>query len=474
MLGQVETILWPLKTSLFFVGFVFACGLSLVFPIVGIVNYMLVYQVHPSKMWWGEPLDELGIRYSMTAAMCLVLGMLLSGGRVPKARSFVGPWLTLVIVFTAIVLASHWINPGPTDYGAIMADKMVKMTIFLFCLVRMGATRRNFSVLLWTFAAGTIVIGYDAFGAPQDDFADGRLNFVGGPDFRESSGLAVHMAAMLPLIGALFMITKAKWSRAIALLAGVLAVNTVVLCRTRSAFVGLLAGGVFALLLVPRGWRLKIYGSLICGCIGALSLTDAHFWERMDTILRPADYASDGAIQSRLELWTVAQEMFLDHPFGVGVGRFKDSAHLYNTGEYLYAFDEPGRVAHNSYLLCVTELGIQGFVIFGLLIAVVVHRINRCFRLAIESDDPPASRLLTYGCLLSVIIYLTSAAFTDRLYTESFWWVLAMPICLERALSREVAAQEALEPALASACNPLYDNEYDDISDADSARCAFT
>lgn len=433
---------------------------------------MLVYQLHPGKMWWGQPLEDLGIRYSMTAAMCLVLGMLLSAGRVPKSPRLLGSWLILVLFFTAMVLWSFALNPGPTDYGAILADKMVKMAIFLICLVRMGATRGNFKILLWTFVAGTIVIGYDALGAPQDDFADGRLNFVGGPDFRESSGLAVHMAAMLPLIGVVFMISKAKQWRAVALLAGILAVNTIVLCRTRSAFVGLLAGGIIAMMMVPRGWRLKMYASIIFACIGAGSLADAHFWDRMKTILHPAEYATDGAIQSRIELWTVAQEMFLDHPFGVGVGRFKDYAHLYNTGEYEHAFDEPGRVAHNSYLLCITELGIQGFVLFVLIICVVLLRLHKCIRMAPDSDDPPSSRLLAYGCFLSVVIYLTSAAFTDRLYTESFWWVLALPICLERALAMEVVGQEEFDPDLTPAWNPSYDDDLIHIPTADSPRCA--
>jgi O-antigen ligase len=446
--------------------------LSLVFPIVGIVNYMLVYQLHPGKMWWGQPLEDLGIRYSMTAAMCLVLGMLLSAGRVPKSRKLLGSWLLLVLLFTSIVLWSFALNPGTTDYGAILADKMVKMAIFLICLVRMGATRDNFKILLWTFVAGTIVIGYDALGAPQDDFADGRLNFVGGPDFRESSGLAVHMAAMIPLIGVVFMISKAKQWRVVAMIAGILAVNTIVLCRTRSAFVGLLAGGVVALMMVPRGWRLKIYASIIIASIGTGSLTDQHFWDRMKTIAHPNEYAADGAIQSRIELWAVAREMFLDHPFGVGVGRFKDYAHLYNTGDYLHAFEEPGRVAHNSYLLCITELGIQGFTVFILIICVVLLRLRRCIRLAGETDDPPDSRLLAYGCFLSVIIYLTSAAFTDRLYTESFWWVLALPICLERALSLEVVEQEEFDLELTPSRNPSYDDDFIPIPTADSPRCA--
>ncbi|GJM24714.1 MAG: hypothetical protein DHS20C16_11290 [Phycisphaerae bacterium] len=431
--------MWPIKTCIFFAGFISSCGLSLVFPIVGIITYMMIYQLNPDDTWWGKPLEAMDLRMSLTAAICMILGMLLSSARVPKSRQVVGDWLLLLVMFTVVVLSSLWVGTGTTDYGDMLADKMVKMTIFLFCLVRMGGTDRNFRMVLWSFAIGTLYIGYEAYNASGSDFADGRLNFIGGPDFRESSGLAVHMAAMLPLLGVLFLSTKKLRWKALLLVTGVLAVNTIIQCRTRSAFVGLIIGSIIAMLLLPRRHRIKVGVSIIAVGFGMFTLADEHFWNRMRTIVGHETYAEEGAIQARIELWGAGWRMFLEHPFGVGIGQFKQAVAQYNTGAEIFAFSTPRRVTHNSYLLCMTELGIQGITILLALFALTFWKLRQCWHWSrVEGDSSPI-KLYAYGSLISIVIYSVAAGFTDRLYTESFWWVLALPVCLERAAARRYA-----------------------------------
>lgn len=451
--------MWPVKTILFFVGFVAACALSLAFPIVGIVNYMIIYLVNPDKTWWGNALSPLGIRYSLTAAICLILGMIISSGRVPRNRSLIGGWEGLVILFALVVASSAVVGMGSSEYGIVLLDKIIKVTVFIICLTTMASTRRNFMVVLWTLVVGSLIIGYDAFHAPTTDFADGRLNFVGGPDFRESSGLAVHMASMLPLIGVAALLAHGWRWRLLALAAGVLTVNTVIQCRTRSALIGLVACAAVAALLVPRTRQWRIYLLLGVASIGGFWLADDRFWTRMSTVIDPAEYTGDTTIHGRLELWRIATQMTADHPLGVGVGQFKYVIVNYNPGVEQQEFPLRWRVTHNSYLLCVTELGIQGLMVLLLIMLVAFLKASRCFKLAGLTDDPRATRLLAYGCTLAMVTYLVSAAFTDRLYTESFWWVLALPICLERAVLREAAARQF---EFAPALSPEFPHEFAD------------
>ncbi len=440
--------MWPIKTTVFFFGFIAACALSLVYPIIGIVNYMMVYMLNPDKMWWGKPLDSFGLRYSMMAGVCLILGMIINAKRLPRTRGMFSGWTILLILFVAIALASGLIGYGYSNYSMNILDKQVKVTIFLLCLLKLATTRRNFTIVIWTLVIGTMLIGYDAYSAPADDFFAGRLNFVGGPDFRDSSGLAAHMAAMLPLAGAAFLATPSWRWRAMAAISGALAVNTIIQCRTRSAFIGLAAGLAVALIMAPRGRKGRIYVALSIGMIGAFSLTDGHFWNRMSTVAQPAEYSTDDTIESRFELWTVAGMMFADHPLGVGVGKFRDKIGSYRTPGLEHAFSVPKRVTHNSFLLCATELGVQGLLVLLAIIATSLVAIWRTARMAKFCEQPQQLRILAYGCLLSLVIYVTAATFTDRLYTESYWWVLALPICLETAVWREVVARD-LTPELA-------------------------
>jgi O-antigen ligase len=141
--------------------------------------------------------------------------------------------------------------------------------------------------------------------------------------------------------------------------------------------------------------------------------------------------------------------MFADHPLGVGVGRFREEARNYDTGQFRHAFSLPRRVTHNTYLLCATELGVAGLTVLTLLIALSLRKLQQCARLAPDTLRPTETRLISFGCALSVIVYLAAAAFTDRLYTESFWWVLALPVMLRAAIVREVESIVELTPVLA-------------------------
>ncbi len=68
--------MWPLKTILFFCLYWGGCLTALVNPIWGVITYMMVYLVHPSKEWWGQPVAALDIRFSLVAAASTVFGML--------------------------------------------------------------------------------------------------------------------------------------------------------------------------------------------------------------------------------------------------------------------------------------------------------------------------------------------------------------------------------------------------------------
>jgi hypothetical protein len=44
---------------------------------------------------------------------------------------------------------------------------------------------------------------------------------------------------------------------------------------------------------------------------------------------------------------------------------------------------------------------------------------------------------MAFGLMLSMLISLGAQFFTERLYTEAFWWILALPGCLQRVVIAE-------------------------------------
>ena len=423
--------MWPLKTILYFGLFWLACLMSLVNPIWGVVNYMVAYQTNPTSAWWGKPLTEVGMRFSMLAALFIVIGMVLSSHKVPRVKPVLSMWELGIVGLVAIAAVNLLIGHGYNSNSAFAFEKLWKMFVFVLIMARLMTTRNNFRLILWTFVAGSLYVGYDAYTAPPDAFWLGRLELIGGPDFISTSGTGAHLSAMLPLIGTAFLIAPKWYLRALALLSGALSVNAIILCRTRSAFIGLLCGVLAALVMAPRVRRYRVQCLILFGAVLAYSLTDNYYWHRMDTLTSREALANDAAAISRTEIWKISLQILADNPLGVGPGNFPRTIGLYDAQYYK-------RSTHNTLLVCLTEFGIQGGLLFMMMVGGALWLLYRSSRLAEHSDHPVETKLIAYGLLVSFVTYCITGLGTERFYCESFWWILAMPLCLYRVVMGEI------------------------------------
>ncbi|MCO6435863.1 MAG: O-antigen ligase family protein [Phycisphaerae bacterium] len=450
--------MWPLKSILFFVLFWAACVAALVNPIWGVVNYMMVYQLNPPAMWWGQPLVATGMRFSLLAAIFTLAGVLLARRRVPIIRPAISSieWIIFGLLFIAVL--NTVMGTGFGFSASSSFEKFWKLQVFVLILVRLATTRGNFQLALWTIVAGSFYLGWDAFTAPAHAFSKGRLEVFGGPDIATSSGAAAHLTAMLPLIGVAFLIARTWRGRGFALVAGALTVNAIILCRTRSAFVGLMAGLIAALVLVPKDMRYRLRVLLVCGGLMGFYLTDAHYWERIGTLADPAALNLDAAAMARADIRAASLQIIADYPLGIGLGNFPNVI-----GQYAPAYS--GRAPHNTVVMCATELGIIGCVLFFFILVESLRLAYLNYRLARFTEHGTEHRIIAYGLLVALITYFVSGLGTDRFTCESFWWIIVLPLCQRRVIANEIRAlaadPAAEEPLLAStATSPFPESAY--------------
>ena len=428
--------MWPFRTILYFVVFWVGCFAALVNPIWGIVNYMMAYQMNPPISWWGLPLVNIGMRFSMLAVGFTVLGMVTGRRRVPVIRPglMLWEWGVIALILIAILNIAIGIGYGPTAQYAF--EKFWKLQVFVLILARLATTRRNLRLVFWSLTAGSFYLGYDAYTAPYRSFLAGRLEAFGGPDIATSSGAGAHLTAMLPIIGIVFLTTK-KWIWRIPVaVTGALTVNAIVLCRTRSAFIGVVAGLAAAVFMAPRARRFRIHCALVAGCLCAFALTDEYYWGRMGTLADRQALEKDGAAIARVNILRAGLQMLSDHPTGVGLGNFSRTIGQYNP-ELRY------RSSHNTVIMAFCELGVLGGIIFLLIAAESIRLLIRCSRMAHLTDDPLETKLIAYGLLIAIVSYFVAGLGTERFSCESFWWTLAFPVCLSRLVEREVAVRAA-------------------------------
>jgi putative inorganic carbon (hco3(-)) transporter len=425
----------PLRSIAFLVYFLGSTAASAVVPMIGVICYVVLYHVYPQTTWWGLHLNFLGIRYSFVCGVALLIGTTLNLTRLRFGRRAIHPLEGCMLLMLFVILLSTLVEGDWASRTQMYLDKMAKVVLFTLILSHVVVTREQLWKLTFVFALLALYLGHEAHIAPPSAFAQNRLNGIGGPDFRESSGLAIHLLALLPFV-AVLLLQRAWWLRGLGLVAAVYAVNAIILCRARSAFLGAIAAAICALVYVPRRYRRWVTCMLVLGACGGVVLSDNWFRERMVTILNSAE-ERDKSAASRLEIWAAAWEMIKDNPLGVGIGQFSKQI-----GRYADNPEIRGRDAHNTFVLCAGELGLPGLMIYlaTLITAwMTLSAVSR--RLRKDVADRELLVLLVFANRLALVVYWVSGLFASRLYTEGAWWLIVMPVCLSRAVENSLRDQ---------------------------------
>lgn len=433
----------PIKSILFLGAFGLCATGALVEPMLGVLAYMAHYCIGAENQWWAEPIRSWGIRYSFILGATTAVGLLLQHWRLRFGASALVGQEILALAFLAVVwlgVVWGWDSSGqemlagqdPTCW------KMTKVIFFALMLTHIVTTMADLDWIVWVLIVTAFILGLQAFDTPYEAFSSqGRLETVGGPDFRDSVILGGYLSAMLPIIGTQFL--RSKWlGKLVCVMAGAFVTNAVVLTRSRGAVVGLAVGSVAALLLAPGKHRKKILVGLAVAVAGGLYLVDRGFVERAQTITA-SEEERDRSAQSRIEIWEGGVEMLLANPLGVGPDNFRKAI-----GHY--SLQNPDRDAHNTFVRCAGELGFPGILLYGALIG---NAFKMLWGIVKKARDLPAAErdrltYMSYGIAISIIIFLSAGQTSSMVYIEGLWWLLLLPVSVERALEN---AREDLRPA---------------------------
>ena len=397
-------------------------------PLLGIIGYVLSYNINPIGHWWGSALVNWGIRYSLFLAGATGIGIVLHRSKL-KFKKLLESQEILLVIFLAVVWLSIPLGLGFAS-EELNAIKMSKILFILLMASHVITNLRRYEAMIWTLIIAGIYLGIEAYTAPDYMFRGGRLDVgIGGSDFGESNFLGAHFAMLLPFLGVMFI--KGGWkSKGLCLVSGVFVTNSIILCRSRGIFLAILVGVISAIIFsIPRQ-RTKILVGVGVAMVGAIFLTDPGFWMRMEQI--DSDAAQmEGSARKRLMAWEASLSMASDYPFGVGEGNFKTYIGEYNP-------QLVGRDAHNTFLRCLTELGVQGAFVLLLLIGNAFWILFK-LKKRIQGLPHEADFLWhIYASKIALIIYLVAGMFITHTYTEEFYWLLIFPLFLKRSVEGEI------------------------------------
>lgn len=419
----------PLKTILYLIVLFSAIIGSLKYhPLIGLIGYIITYNINPAGYWWGTIPIQWGLRYSLLIGIATIAGVVIHKPKLEFDNLFEGQEI-LLILFVIIIWLSMPLGLGIND-EMTYAIKMSKAAFIILLASHIITDLKKYRILVWTLILSGLFLGHEMYNAPDSMFKGGRFaGGIGGSDFSEGNFLATHFAMLLPFVGVMFI--RGNWKiRFICLLSSAFIVNSIVQVRSRGVFLSIAAGGVIAVLFSVPGKRLTLLALLCVGLFGVFLLTDDSFWTRMHTI-ETDESEMDASTEGRVLAWKAAIAMVSDYPLGVGVGNFTKFVGQYNPSI-------PGKDTHNTLFRCLAELGIQGAIVLLLLMANTFRILHNIQKNIVDFLNKEEIIWHVYALRIMLISYFVAAMTLTHTYIEEFYWLLMFPIFLQRCVENEI------------------------------------
>jgi putative inorganic carbon (hco3(-)) transporter len=238
----------------------------------------------------------------------------------------------------------------------------------------------------------------EEFTAPADDKSGRsflRLRSVGF--LSDPNDFAQAMVMALPLLWWLHV--PGRWLRSLVLgFAPITMLGyAIFLTHSRGALVGVASIVMMAMFRVLGAVKSMILILPMLAVIGTISIGGRGL------------SAKEESAADRIDAWQQGLIMLRNKPvLGVGFGNFTDHHHL---------------TAHNSYVLCFSELGLIGFFVWLGLIVITFRGLLQA--LSIAPATSPEYRL-TLALRASLVAYLVCAWFLSRTYSPGLFVLLAL------------------------------------------------
>jgi O-antigen ligase len=306
----------------------------------------------------------------------------------------------------------------PTPFSRYVLSAL--LFVIVYAAIR---ERRHVAWLLGAYLIGAALAALYGFAVPASSDAVGErvTGSIGDPNELAS----VLLPAFIFGMGLAASLKRAPVARTLALAAAGISLLGLFLTLSRGGLVALAAAMVAALFLAGR-WR-PLVAVLAVG-IGLAGL--GYFTFFASDAARERVTSLSGGGTGREDIWTVGWRMFTENPVtGVGVGNFEKSSvhYLLEPGEIQRAefiVDQP-KVAHNTYLHVLAELGVVGFVLFMTIIGGALWCALRAAQTFARKNDV-RMELLARTTLIGVIGLLCACFFISEMYSKQLWLLLGL------------------------------------------------
>ncbi len=342
---------------------------------------------------------------------------------------------------------------------ALALDALLRwgLSFLLMAIVFTAARNRRSAVLIcgaFALSAGISTVVGAAMGMEFEGRLTGTL-----PDPNE---FAAFLVPALLIAGA-FAVTAAGALRRMAF-AGVAAACGVgiLLSGSRGGIIAALAA-LAAWTIFGGRWRLKVLATAAVVALVAVAYLNAYAdpatRERVMQVTEQEQLTADGGT-GRTDIWEVGLRAFDDNPVrGAGIGnyteatpRYLDQPGLVRRTDY---FLETPKVAHNTYLHVLVEVGVVGMTLLGIVLLLVVASAVRAAR-AFRRHGDGQMELLSRSLFAGLVGMLAAAFFISGQYQRALWILAGLALAFW-SLARTPEPAPEPEPLRLDEPEPFHD-----------------
>ena len=344
--------------------------------------------------------------------------------------------LALVLWAAITIPLSIWAGGS----WAQLTDHLVKAVIFFWLIGTVVTTWRRLERFTWVLALCSIPLAVTALANYQSGVfithasssVQRIAGYVGGAGLAGNpNDLALMLNLLMPLTGALFVISKRPWLRLIALGALMLSVAAVVVTFSRAGFITLAVIGVAAFAAMLRRGALGAAVVMVFLVLGAFVLTPEKYFNRLATIAN-IEADTTGSAQGRWDDYFVSLEYIRTHPL-TGAGLGQDLLALNETrGRSTW------RSVHNAFLQAAVDLGLPGLALLLALLLASFANARRVRRQAARQAGLRDLGVLASGVHLSLLAFTVAAFFHPIAYQFYFFCLAGLAVALVNAYRAEV------------------------------------
>ena len=349
------------------------------------------------------------------------------------------------VVLTGVAVLVLWVmlsmawapNPEVGSYGFF--GWIVALGIILVITTTLTDSR-HIRLAIGAFILGAVIsVAIGLFGGAVQGGSDRIVGGSGDPNFL-AAGI---VPAMVLAFGLAASTQRAAVRVVMPVVVGLLAIGLLV-SGSRGGLIAAIVAlvAVFILTKRRRAW-IAVLMLLTAGVMGAAVSVDPGAWERI------SDFSESSG---RTELWTVAWQVWEDHPAaGVGFQGFVDHSSAYarelGTLEFSEFLAEQPKVVHNGYLELLAETGIVGLALF---LGVVIACMRQAWQATqlFERRGNAQMATVSRSVFAAIIAMLTAAFFISGSVDRRLWVLLALGPALAACAAIRETRPEPAEPAL--------------------------